>query len=78
MPRRTTPAKQEESGGLPTWVIATGIGVIVVIAAVVLFMIQTPQAPAPLTTGPSTTAVNGRTKGSPEAKVELVDWSDFQ
>lgn len=76
MPRRAIPRKEEQKSGLPTWMIATGIGLLVVVAAVALFMIQTPQA-APVPTGGATTATS-RTRGSAEAKVEFVEWSDFQ
>lgn len=76
MPRRPIPQKEEKKSGLPSWVIATGIGVLVLVAAVALFMVQTPSS-APTSAGSATTATS-RTKGSPEAKVEFVVWSDFQ
>jgi hypothetical protein len=75
-PRRTDPRKKQEENGLPPWLIAIGVGVLVVVAVVVLFTLQTPSAPAPVTSG-STTAI-GRTKGDPNAKVEFVEFSDFQ
>ncbi len=72
-PRQTEPTKS----GLPTWAIALGIGVLVIAAVVVLFTLQTPQAPAPVTSSTSATS-SSRTKGDPNAKLELVEWSDFQ
>ncbi len=75
-PRRIDPKTKTQSSGLPTWVIAVGIGVVVVLAAVGLFLIQTPAAPAP-TTGGSITA-SGRTIGNSNSKVAFVEFSDFQ
>ncbi len=76
-PRRGDPKKKEESSGIPTWAIAVGIGVVVVVAVVALFTLQTPSAPAPSTTVPGSTAAT-RTKGDLNAKLELVEFSDFQ
>jgi hypothetical protein len=77
-PRRADPKLKppKTQGGLPTWVIAIGIGILAVVAVIVLFTLQTPSAPAP-SAGGSTTAL-GRTKGDPNAKLELLDYSDFQ
>ena len=75
-PRRADPKAKERSSGLPTWAIAVGIGVVVVLAVVGLFLIQTPSAPAPTTGGGLTAA--GRTAGNPNAKVAFVEFSDFQ
>lgn len=75
-PRRGDPKnKPPTSGGLPTWAIAIGIGVLVIVGVLVLFNLQTPQT-LPVT--PSSTLASGRTKGDPNAKIELVEWSDFQ
>jgi hypothetical protein len=77
-PRRVDPRfKKQSQSGLPTWAIAGGIGILVVVAIVVLFTLQTPVTPAPSVGGSSTTA-SGRTKGDPTAKLELIDYSDFQ
>jgi len=76
MPRRAIPQKEEKKSGLPTWMIAAGIGVLVLVAAVVLFVVQTPQA-TPKPAGGATTAAS-RTKGNADAKVDFVEWSDFQ
>jgi hypothetical protein len=76
MPRRALPQKEEKKSGLPTWAIAAGIGALVLVAAVALFMVQTPPA-TPKAAGGGTTA-SSRTKGPADAKVEFVDWSDFQ
>ena len=77
-PRRVDPKfKKQSQSGLPTWAIAGGIGILVVVAIVVLFTLQTPVMPAPGSGGNSTTAP-GRTKGDPSAKLELIDYSDFQ
>jgi protein-disulfide isomerase len=77
-PRRTDPKlkKQATQAGLPNWVIAIGIGVVAIAAVFVLFNLQTPSVPAPVSGG--TTTASGRTKGDPNAKVELTDYSDFQ
>jgi hypothetical protein len=61
---------------MPTWMLATGVGLLVVVAAVALFMIQTPQAASQPSGGATTSS--SRTRGSAEAKVEFVEWSDFQ
>lgn len=74
-PRRIDPKKKQQSSGLPTWAVAAGIGGLVVIAAVALFVLQTPT-PTPVTPGGSTAST--RTKGDPNAKLELVEYSDFQ
>ncbi len=76
-PRRGDPKQKEQSGGVPKWAIVVGIGALVIVAAVALFTLQTPQAPAPGATGGGTTS-NTRTKGDPNAKLELIEWSDFQ
>ena len=73
-PRRAIPESKKQ-GGLPTWVIALGIGVVVVVAVVVLFTLQTPSAWGPSTGGLSAAS---RTKGAPNAQVALVEFSDFQ
>ncbi len=74
-PRRAVPKSKKETR-LPTWVYALGIGVVVVLAGIGLFILQTPQAsvsPA----GPSTTSTS-RTKGDPNAKIDFAEYSDFQ
>jgi hypothetical protein len=79
-PRRTDPKKQAQASnsGMPAWLIPVGIGAVVVIAIIALYVLQTPSptlAPAPSTSGTQTA---GRTKGDPNAKVEFVEFSDFQ
>ncbi len=76
-PRRTDKSKTASSG-LPNWVIAVGIGVVVVIAAVGLFILQTPASPSATVRDTNTTATSGRTMGDPNAKLELIEYSDFQ
>jgi hypothetical protein len=77
-PRRGDPKnKPPASSGLPTWAIALGIGVLVIVGVLVLFNLQTPQTATPATTSSSTVS-SGRTKGDPNAKIELIEWSDFQ
>jgi hypothetical protein len=76
-PRRADPKLKEKSQGLPTWAVAIAIGVVVCLAAIGLFLIQTPSTPAPTTGGSNSTATS-RTQGDPNAKVELIEWSDFQ
>ena len=77
-PRRADPKKQDKpsNNGAPSWMIPVGIGILVVVAIVVLYTIQTPSAPTTVAT--STTQTSGRTKGDPNAKVELVEFSDYQ
>jgi hypothetical protein len=70
-PKFTPQAKQ----GVPTWVIAIGLGLAVVAGVVGLFMLQTPTAP---TYSPSSVASTGKTKGDPNAKLEFVIFSDFK
>jgi len=72
-PRRAVPQKKQ--GGLPSWVIPAGIGVVVVIAVIALFALQTPTA-APVT--PGGLSASGRTVGNPDSKVAFVEFSDFQ
>jgi hypothetical protein len=75
-PRRVDPKfKKQSQSGLPTWAIAGGIGILVVVAIVALFTLQTPVTPG---SGGSSTTAPGRTKGDPSAKLELFDYSDFQ
>lgn len=76
-PRRADPKAQAQSGGLPTWVIAVGIGVVVVVAVVVLLVLQSPVTAVPPATVTGLIS-NGRTMGDPTAKVELIEFSDFQ
>lgn len=77
-PRRADPKSQPPaSSGLPTWVIALGIGIVVVIAAVGLFTLQSSSGPAPVTPGSGSTSTS-RTKGNVEAKLDFVEFSDFQ
>lgn len=77
-PRRTDPkSKQPARSGLPTWVIALGIGILIIVGVVVLFTLQTSLTPATGGSVSSTTAAS-RTKGNPNAKIELIDYSDFQ
>lgn len=75
-PRRVDPKqKKQPQSGLPNWVIAVGIGVAVVVGVVGLFMLQTPVA---TTYTPSSVNSTGRTKGDPNANLELVVFSDFK
>lgn len=76
-PRRGDPKnKPPARGGLPTWAIAIGIGVLVIVGVLVLFNLQTPQTTTPANT--SNTIASGRTKGDPNARIELIEFSDFQ
>ncbi len=73
-PRRAAP--QKKSRGLPTWVLAIAIAVVVVAGVVVLFVLQSSAGgPAPASTGLS---APGRTIGNPNSKVAFVEYSDFQ
>jgi hypothetical protein len=72
-PRRSVIKKQEKQSGLPTWAIVVGIGALVVIAAGVLFVVQTPGV-APTV---DVTKV-GNVKGNANAPVEIIEVSDFQ
>ncbi len=77
-PRRTDPKSKATSSGLPTWVIAIGVGVVVVLAAIGLFILQTPTAPSATVSDSSGAPTSGRTMGDPNAKLELIEYSDFQ
>lgn len=57
--------------------IPLGIGILVIVAMVVLFNLQTPST-STVATNVSGTQTSGRTKGDPNAKVEFVEFSDFQ
>ena len=72
-PRRYVIKKQEKQSGLPTWAIVVGVGALVVIAAGVLFVLQTP-ARAPTVD----VAKAGNVKGEANAPVEIIEVSDFQ
>lgn len=75
-PRRAVPQKKQESG-LPTWLIAAGI-VVAVVAVIVVgadFLSKAQPSGAIPVSGSTGT---GRTKGNPQARVELVEFSDFQ
>ena len=76
-PRRADPKQKETSRRLPTWAIAVGIGVLVIAAVGVLFTLQTPPTKTPVASSTSS-ASSMRTKGDPKAKLELIEWSDFQ
>jgi|YNPBryantNP2012_1023418.scaffolds.fasta_scaffold06296_3 protein-disulfide isomerase len=76
-PRRTDPKfkTQTPTRRVPDWLIAVGIGVAVVIGVVVLFTLQTPQ---PVTYSPVGVTSSGKTKGDPNAKLDLIVFSDFK
>lgn len=78
-PRRADPKqKAPAAGGLPNWAIAVGVGVIVVLAVVGLFLLQSPAtAPVNVAIGDSATSAS-RTMGDPNAKVKFIEFSDFQ
>ncbi len=73
-PRRSAPKAKKDSG-LPTWVYGLGIGVVVVLAGIGLFILQTPS---PTVTSGSSSTSTSRTKGDPNAKIDFVEYSDFQ
>jgi hypothetical protein len=79
-PRRADPKKQEQSStsGAPSWMLPLGIAILVIVAVVVLYSLQTPSAAPTVATNVSGTQTSGRTKGDPNAKVEFVEFSDFQ
>ena len=76
-PRRVDRKYKAKSSGLPNWAIGVGIGVVIVVAAVGLFLLQTPAAPTPSNATSSLTS-SSRTMGDPAAKLELIEYSDFQ
>ncbi len=73
-PQTVAPVKKS-GGGVPTWVYAIGAGLVVVLAVVGLSLVF--QPPAPNSSGDSASAPS-RTIGNPQAKVALVEYSDFQ
>lgn len=76
-PRRADPKTQSQPSPhrIPDWLIAIGIGVVVVIGVVVLFTLQTPQ---PVTYSSSNITASGKIKGDPNAKLDFVVFSDFK
>jgi hypothetical protein len=75
-PRRKIPEKKQETG-LPTLLIVAGIAVLAIGAVIVgvdFMSKMTLAAPAPSVT----LNAASRTKGDPNAKIELVEYSDFQ
>ncbi|MBI5651177.1 MAG: hypothetical protein HZC40_12145 [Chloroflexi bacterium] len=74
-PRRAIPLKESQKNGLPMWAIAIGLGVLVVIAAAVLFVLQTPSAPAPAS---SNVLTSGKTKGNADAPIAFIEFGDFK
>ena len=72
-PRRIAPHKKQ--GGLPSWVIPVGIGVLVVVGVLALAALQTPSAPVPTSSG---LTASGRTIGNLNSKVAVVEFADFQ
>ncbi len=77
-PRRVPPKSKAPASGLPTWVIVVGVGVVVVLAAVGLYILQTPTAPSAVVRDTTGSPTLGRTMGDPAAKLELIEYSDFQ
>ena len=79
-PRRADPKqKAQSSSGLPNWVIAVGVGVVVVLAAFGLYMLQSSASSQPVNVAVGDTATSAsRTLGDLNAKVKLVEYSDFQ
>jgi hypothetical protein len=73
-PRRAAPQKKQS--GLPSWFVPVGIGVVLVLAAIGLFLVQTPATPAPNNGGGL--SASGRTAGDPNSKVAFAEFSDFQ
>ena len=74
-PRRADPKlKKQAQSGMPTWVIAVGIGILVVVAVVVLFTLQTPPTVAPV----SGLTVSGTVKGDANAPIAIIEVGDFQ
>ena len=71
-PRRTAPQKKQ--GGLPSWAIPVGIGVIVVVGILALAALQTPTAPV----ATSVLTASGRTIGNLNSKVAVVEFADFE
>lgn len=77
-PRRVDPKTKPQASGLPTWVIAVGVGVVVVLAAIGLYVLQTPATPSAVVRDTTSSPASGRTMGDPTAKLELIEYSDFQ
>jgi hypothetical protein len=75
-PRRVDPKfkKQQSGGNIPTWVIAVGIGILVVVGVVVLFTLQRTPAVAPVTD----LKVSGIAKGDANAPITIIEVGDFQ
>ena len=84
-PRRGDPKQKEQSDNLTKWAmvggtgfIAVGLLIIVVVVGFALYAVQTGLFAAPATPSGGGAIASSRTKGDPNAKLEIVDWSDFQ
>ncbi len=81
-PRRSTPTKKEQPGGLPTWVIIAGVIIVVVVAVLAVTQILDNIKPAAQAASPTSVVGgvirNGRSEGDPNAPIKLVEYSDFQ
>jgi hypothetical protein len=73
-PRRIIPVKEEQNK-IPSWAILIGVGALVIVAAAVLFVLQTPSAPAPSS---ANVAASGKTKGDPNAPIAFLEFGDFK
>ncbi len=80
-PRRAAPTKKESSG-LPPWVIFVGVIMVVVVALLAFAQIESNLQPSAPASGPTSVVAgiprNGRTEGSANAPIKLVEYSDFQ
>jgi len=79
-PRRADPKAKAQSGGLPNWVFEAGIAVVIVIAVLVALAVTVlfnqPTSVPPVTVSGLTS--KSRTMGDPNAKLEMIEFSDFQ
>ncbi len=74
-PRRAAP--QSKAGGTPSWLVVAGVAIVVVIVVIVGVDLISKA----LTSGPAAVtglAASGRTRGDANAKVTMVEYSDFQ
>ncbi len=73
-PRRAAPVKQT-TGGLPSWLIVAVVAIVVIVVVIVGadFVGKMTASPTPAPSG-----LGSRTRGSPNARIEFVEYSDFK
>ncbi len=80
-PRRAAPQPKRQSG-LPSWLVFAGIAVLIILAVAVGVDFYSKSQPAPISSVASLTergiTANGRTLGDSQARLKVIEFSDFQ